>query len=57
VGSLGVREDRDRLLEGEFAAKFLAAILNEPKVKRLLSSQHFSVDGTLVEVWASLTVR
>ena len=39
---------------GEIAAKFLAAILNEPKVKRLLSSQHFSVDGTLVEAWASL---
>ena len=47
-------KNRDRLLEGEMAAKFLAAILAQPKVKRLLSSQHFSVDGTLVEAWASL---
>src|SRR5262245_4706113 len=47
-------KNRDRLLEGEIAAKFLAAILTQPKVKRLLSSQHFSVDGTLVEAWASL---
>ena len=47
-------KNRDRLLEGEIAAKFLAAILTQPQVKRLLSSQHFSVDGTLVEAWASL---
>ena len=47
-------KNRDRLLEGEIAAKFLAAILTQPPVKRLLSSQHFSVDGTLVEAWASL---
>src|SRR5262245_16684332 len=47
-------KNRDRLLEGEIAAKFLAAILTQPKVKRLLSLQHFSVDGTLVEAWASL---
>ena len=47
-------KNRDRLLEGEIAAKFLAAVLVQPRVKRLLSSQHFSVDGTLVEAWASL---
>ncbi len=47
-------KNRDRLLEGEIAAKFLAAILTQPRVKRLLSSQHFSVDGTLVEAWASV---
>ena len=47
-------KNRDRLLEGEIAAKFLAAILSQPQVKRLLSSQHFSVDGTLIEAWASL---
>jgi transposase len=47
-------KNRDRLLEGEIATKFLAAILTQPRVKRLLSSQHFSVDGTLVEAWASL---
>ena len=45
--------NRDRLLEGEIAAKFLAAILAQPRVKRLLSSDHFSVDGTLIEAWAS----
>jgi transposase len=47
-------KNRDRLLEGEIAAKFLAAVLARPGVKRLLSSEHFSVDGTLIEAWASL---
>jgi transposase len=46
--------NRDRLLDGEIAAKFLASVLSQPRVKRLLSSQHFSVDGTLIEAWASL---
>lgn len=47
-------KNRDRLLEGEIAAKFLAAVLAQPRVKRLISSDHFSVDGTLLEAWASL---
>jgi IS5 family transposase len=47
-------KNRDRLLEGEIAAKFLSAVLAQPTVKRLLSSDHFSVDGTLVEAWASI---
>jgi transposase len=47
-------KNRDRLLEGEIAAKFLLAMLAQPQVKRLLSSDHFSVDGTLIEAWASL---
>lgn len=47
-------KNRDRLLEGEIAAKFLAAVLARPQVKRLLSSDHFSVDGTLIEAWASI---
>ena len=46
--------NRDRLLDGEIAAKFLAAVLAQPRVKRLLSSDHFSVDGTLIEAWASM---
>src|SRR6516162_1642380 len=46
-------KNRDRLLEGEVAGKFLAAVLSQGKVKRLLSSEHFSVDGTLLEAWAS----
>jgi transposase len=47
-------KNRDRLLEGEIAAKFLAAVLAQPKMRRLLSSEHFSVDGTLIEAWASM---
>lgn len=47
-------KNRDRLLAGDIAARFLAAVLAEPRVKRLLSSEHFSVDGTLVEAWASM---
>jgi transposase len=47
-------KNRDRLLEGKIATKFLTAILAQPKVKRLLSSDHFSVDGTLIEAWASM---
>ena len=47
-------KNRDRLLEGDIAAKFLAAIMAQPKVKKLLSSDHFSVDGTLIEAWASM---
>src|ERR687892_2775800 len=47
-------KNRDRLLDGDIAAKFLAAVLAQPKVKRLLSTDHFSVDGTLIEAWASM---
>ena len=47
-------KNRDRLLDGEIAAKFLTAVLAQPRVRRLLSSEHFSVDGTLVEAWASM---
>jgi len=47
-------KNRDRLLDGEIAAKFLTALLAQPRVKRLLSSEHFSVDGTLIEAWASM---
>ena len=47
-------KNRDRLLEGDIAAKFLVAVLAQPNVKKLLSSDHFSVDGTLIEAWASM---
>src|SRR5215217_2639118 len=47
-------KNSDRLLDGEIAAKFLTAVLAQPRVKRLLSSEHFSVDGTLIEAWASM---
>ena len=38
-----------RLLDGETVAAFLQALLAQPWVKRLMSSDHFSVDGTLIE--------
>ena len=47
-------KNRDRLLEGDIARGFLAAILADPEVKPLLSTEHFSVDGTLIEAWASM---
>jgi transposase len=47
-------KNRDRLLEGAIAAQFLSAVLAQPRVKRLLSSEHFSVDGTLIQAWASM---
>ena len=47
-------KNRDRLLDGDIAAKFFASVLNLPQVRSQLSSEHFSVDGTLIEAWASL---
>ena len=47
-------KNRERLLEGDIAAKLLNAVLSQPRVKRLLSTDHFSVDGTLIEAWASM---
>src|SRR6201997_4201532 len=47
-------KNRDRLLDGDIAAKFFASVLSLPQVKGLLSSEHFSVDGTLIEAWASM---
>jgi len=47
-------KNRDRLLDGDIAAKFFAGVLNLPQVGKLLSSEHFSVDGTLIEAWASM---
>ena len=47
-------KNRDRLLDADVAVKFMAAVLAHREVKPLLSNDHFSVDGTLVEAWASL---
>lgn len=47
-------KNRERLLDGEIAARFLSAILARPQVKRLLSNEHFSVDGTLIKAWCSM---
>jgi transposase len=46
-------KNRDRLLTTEMSRKLMAAILAHEKVAPLLSDDHFSVDGTLVEAWAS----
>ncbi len=46
-------KNRDRLLTTDIARKLMAAILAHEKVAPLLSDDHFSVDGTLVEAWAS----
>ena len=46
-------KNRDRLLNEELMAKFLELLLAAPEVKPLLSSEHFSVDGTLLRAWAS----
>ena len=47
-------KNRDRLREGDVAAAFMAAVLNRPEVKALLSDEHFSVDGTLIQAWARM---
>jgi transposase len=47
-------KNRDRLLDGEIARKVMTGVLNLPQVRKLLSSEHFSVDGTLIEAWASM---
>jgi transposase len=41
--------NRDRMLEGAVAAAFMDAVLNQDEVKFLLSSEHFSVEGTLIQ--------
>jgi transposase len=47
-------KNRERLLRGDIARAFLAAILVDPQVKPLLSDEHFSVDGTLIDARASM---
>ena len=47
-------KNRERLLDAEVAAKFMSAVLAHREIKPLLSSDHFSVDGTLIDAWASL---
>jgi transposase len=47
-------KNRERLIAGDIAGRFMAAVLNQERVKTLLSDDHFSVDGALIEAWASL---
>ena len=46
--------NRDRLLEGEVARGFFEAVLSHARSAGLLSDEHFTVDGTLIEAWASM---
>jgi transposase len=46
-------KNRDRLLAGDVAQAFFDAVLAQARGKRLLSAEHFTVDGTLIEAWAS----
>jgi transposase len=45
-------KNRDRLLEGDIAKEFFARVLAQAKKRHLLSAEHFTVDGTLIEAWA-----
>lgn len=45
-------KNRDRLLEGDVAGQFFAAVVDLARKKRLLSDEHFTVDGTMIEAWA-----
>jgi len=47
-------KNKERLLENEVARKFLVVVLEEARQRKLLSEDHFTVDGTLLEAWASL---
>ena len=47
-------KNRDRLLEHDVARKFFAAVVTEARELGLMSNEHFSVDGTLIEAWAAL---
>ncbi len=46
-------KNRDRLLEGEVAQAFFEQVLVQARAAKLLSAEHFTVDGTLIEAWAS----
>ena len=47
-------KNRERLMQGDIARALFQAVLAAPEVKPLLSSEHFSVDGTLLDAWASM---
>src|SRR5258708_2404633 len=47
-------KNRERLLDGDIAEAFFQAVLEQARERSLLSDEHFTVDGTLLEVWASV---
>jgi IS5 family transposase len=46
-------KNRDRLLAGDIAQEFFTAVIEQARTQGLLSDEHFTVDGTLLEAWAS----
>ena len=46
-------KNRDRLLDGDVAQRLLAAVVAQPRIKLLMSPEHFSVDSTLIRAWAT----
>lgn len=46
-------KNRERLLAGDVAAAFFSAVTAQARQRKLLSDEHFTVDGTLIEAWAS----
>lgn len=47
-------KNKERLLEHRVAREFLTAVISEARQRKLLSEEHFTVDGTLLEAWASM---
>src|SRR5246127_3431781 len=47
-------KNRNRLLEGDVAREFLGEVVKQAQAQGLTSDEHFTVDGTLIEAWASL---
>ena len=47
-------KNRDRLMEADASAEFLSGVVRHPQVRRQMSREHFSVDGTLIDAWASM---
>jgi transposase len=47
-------KNRDRLLKKKMAKRFFQEVLKQARERNLLSDEHFTVDGTLIEAWASL---
>ena len=47
-------KNRERLLEHDVAGRFFAAVVEQARKAKLMSDEHFTVDGTLIEAWASL---
>jgi transposase len=50
-------KNRERLQDGDVFQRFMQTLLNHPRVKPLLSDEHFSVDGTLIEAWAGAAMK